>query len=120
MNSIASTIASARTHAAHRPFGATNMVKAAPKPSDTSLFTICDDSPVKRVFASGKYNAIFALMKPGQALKVPASDAPRVSAALHKWAKVNRPGHGAKYTARYPGDNSKTPGQVWLLPKDAA
>lgn len=119
MNSIASTIASARAQAPHRPFGARNMVKATPKPSDTSLFSICDDSPVKRVFVPGKYNDLFAQMKPGQALKVPAGDAPRVSAALHKWAKVNRPGHGAKYTARYPGDTSKTPGRVWLLAKAA-
>lgn len=96
------------------------MVKADPKPADTSLFVICNDAPTKRTIGPGKYGELFSKMKPGQALKVPASDASKVATAMSKWAKDHRQDCVVKHTRLYPGDSSKTPGRVWLLPKDGA
>lgn len=121
MNTIASTIASARQQSPARPFGARVLVKAEPKPAGTSLFSICSDTPdVKRQIAQSKYASWFESLQPGQAIKMRSEDVMRVATSLSKWAKTNRPDCYVKHKQNYPGDKSKTRGRVWLLPKDDA
>jgi hypothetical protein len=60
----------------------------------------------------GKYDAVFAQMKPGQCIVCTPEQAPNVKNALAKWLKANGKKGCARARSRYVSDGQ---GRVWWL-----
>lgn len=77
-----------------------------------SLEIVNDPLPAARAKIGLKYEAIFAKMKPGQAIKCKPEEAGKIGHALNTWLKRSgRPGI-VKTCRRYETDDM---GRVWLL-----
>lgn len=77
---------------------------------------ICDDplpDDYWSVATPGKYDAKFALLKPGQALRCAIGETPAVAHALRKHLARRNIKHMAVRTVRDYGDGA---GRVWLVP----
>ena len=85
---------------------------------DTGLLSICDDPlPARRAEPVNKYDALFKSMKPGQCIKCPGLDAPKIAQAMAKWLqKTDNNRLMVRSTKDYEGTGE---GRVWLLKKEA-
>ena len=83
---------------------------------DPAALQICND-PLPddhwSVATPGKYDAKFALLKPGQALRCASGETQAVARALRKYLAVRKLKHLAVRTMRDYGDGY---GRVWLMP----
>jgi hypothetical protein len=83
--------------------------------TDTALLQITNDPvPPHRVHTGNKYDALFTLLQPGQAIKCGSGqqETGRVANALRKWHQVRGNEVVIKSCAHYPSDGL---GRVWLM-----
>ena len=130
MSSIAETIQSARLHGAHRPFGCADlpqpfgidMTKTTLKTAraeaihlDPTELEICDDEiPAHRKKVANKYAEVFAKMRLGQALKVPAAHTSKVGNAMRNWIRDQKMNAHVRSIQVHPDCADKL-GRVWLM-----
>lgn len=94
-----------------------NMTKPSNAAVDLSKLSICDDPiPTYKSQPEGKYDALLANMKPGQAIKCPTGDIDRIANAIKKHIDRRHPNCVVR-TMRDYGDGM---GRVWMLPKPEA
>lgn len=73
---------------------------------------IADDPYVEqRSRPAGKYDELFAKLKPGQCIVCPPDSAPKIKGSLDKWLKANSKEGYARARTRY----SDGQGRVWWL-----
>lgn len=85
---------------------------------DPELLKIGNDPYTgQRSSPEGKYDAIFAAMKPGQSIECEPSEAGSLRNALHKWLQARKKDDvlEVRMQTRYHKDGR---GRVWLLSKE--